>query len=75
MKKLRLMQITHDLGIGGLPQVVVNLCRAADKNLFDISVLCLRDLGEFAAEIEKMGIPVFLLPQKKGGIDYFAFLK
>jgi len=69
------MQITHDLGIGGLPQVVVNLCRAADKNLFDISVLCLRNLGEFATEIENMGIPVFLLPQKKNGTDYFAFVK
>jgi glycosyltransferase involved in cell wall biosynthesis len=69
------MQITHDLGVGGLPQVVVNLCKATDKSLFDISVLCLRDLGEFASEIEKMGIPVFLLPQRKNNIDYFAFLK
>jgi glycosyltransferase involved in cell wall biosynthesis len=69
------MQITHDLGIGGLQQVVVNLCRAVDKNKFDVSALCLRDLGAFASEIEKMGIKVFLLPQKKNGVDYFSFLK
>ena len=64
------MQITHDLAIGGLQQVVVNICRTINRDKFDISVLCLRDLGEFVPEIEKMGIKVFYLPQKNrtGGI-------
>lgn len=69
------MQITHDLAIGGLQQVVVNLCKTIDRNLFDIEVLCLRGLGEFAAEIKSLGIPVTLLPQKERGTDYFSFLK
>lgn len=73
-QKIRLMQITHDLAIGGLQQVVVNLCRHIDKERFDVSVLCLRELGEFAPEVEAMGIPVFLLPQKEG-TDYFSFVK
>lgn len=73
-KKIRLMQITHDLDIGGLQQVVVNLCRYIDRNRFQVSVLCLRGHGEFVPEIEKMGIPVFFLPQKKE-TDYFIFLK
>lgn len=68
-----MMQITHDLAIGGLQQVVVNLCRHIDRNRFHVSVLCLRALGEFVPEIEKMGIPVFFLPQKKG-TDYLSFL-
>lgn len=72
--KIRLMQITHDLAIGGLQQVVVNLCRHIDRNRFHVSVLCLRAPGEFAPEIEKMGIPVFVLPQKTG-TDYLSFLK
>ena len=74
-KKIRLMQITHDLAIGGLQQVVVNICRTINRDLFDISVLCLRDLGEFVPEVEKLGIPVFYLPQKKSGTDYLSFLK
>jgi len=74
MAKIRLMQITHDLAIGGLQQVVVNLCRHIDRERFEVSVLCLRSRGEFAAGIEAMGIPVFLLPQKKG-TDYVSFLK
>lgn len=69
------MQITHDLAIGGLQQVVVNICRTIDRNKFDVSVLCLRNLGEFVPEIEKMGIRVFYLPQKKKGADYLSFLK
>jgi|WetSurMetagenome_2_1015567.scaffolds.fasta_scaffold00012_133 glycosyltransferase involved in cell wall biosynthesis len=73
--KIRLMQITHDLAIGGLQQVVVNICKTIDRERFDISVLCLRSLGEFVPEIEKLGIKVMLLPQKRSGVDYFSFLK
>ncbi len=72
---IRLMQITHDLAIGGLQKVVVNLCRAIDKNRFHIIVLCLRALGPLTEEIEQLGIKVILLPQKKTGTDYFSFLK
>ena len=74
-KKIKLMQITHDLAIGGLQQVVVNICKTIDRDMFDISVLCLRNLGDFAPEIKEMGINVRLLPQKRNGVDYFAFLK
>lgn len=74
-QKIKLMQITHDLAIGGLQQVVVNLCRKIDRNRFDVSVLCLRELGEFAAEVESMGVKVIHLPQKATGVDYFSFKK
>jgi len=69
------MQITHDLAIGGLQQVVVNLCRSIDRSKFDISVLCLRDLGEFVPDVENLGLKVHYLPQKENGTDYFSFLK
>ena len=74
-KPVRLMQITHDLAIGGLQQVVVNLCRTIDRDKFHITVLCLRALGPLAQEIEQLGIKVILLPQKEQGTDYFSFLK
>ncbi|MCW8909310.1 MAG: glycosyltransferase family 4 protein, partial [Gammaproteobacteria bacterium] len=74
-KKIKLMQITHDLAIGGLQQVVVNICRMIDKDKFDVTVLCLRDKGEFETEIEKLGIKVILVPQKENGADYFSFMK
>ena len=73
-RRLRLMQVTHDLSIGGLQQVIVNICKTINRVKFDISVLCLRSLGEFVPEVEKMGIKVFCLSQKTG-IDYFSFIK
>lgn len=75
IEPIRLIQITHDLAIGGLQQVVVNLCRTIDKNRFHTTVLCLRVSGPFAREIEKLGIKVILLMQKKTGTDYFLFLR
>lgn len=69
------MQITHDLAIGGLQQVVVNICRNIDREKYHVTVLCLRELGEFAPQVEELGIKVLYLPQKKNGVDHFAFLK
>lgn len=74
-RKVRLMQITHDLAIGGLQQVVNTICKFIDRRKFDVSVLCLRNLGPLAEEIKSRSIPVFFLPQKESGTDYFSFLK
>jgi glycosyltransferase involved in cell wall biosynthesis len=37
--------------------------------------LCLRAKGLFADDVEALGIRVYLLEQKEGGADYFAFRK
>jgi len=74
-RKTRLLQITHDLDLGGLQQVVYNLCRTVNRELFDVSVLCLRERGCYAEDVEALGIPVYLLDQKPDGVDYFAFIK
>jgi glycosyltransferase involved in cell wall biosynthesis len=73
--KIRLMIITHDLALGGLQQVIVNICKTIDRTRFDPQVLCLRTTGDYTPEIESLGIKVTLIPQKKKGADYFAFLK
>jgi glycosyltransferase involved in cell wall biosynthesis len=73
-KKTKLVQVTHDLALGGLQRVIVNICRTIDREKFDISVLCLRELGCFTDEVKALGIPVTLIPQKNG-TDYLSFLK
>jgi len=73
--KLKLLQITHDLDLGGLQQVVLNICRSIDRERFEVAVLCLRARGCYAADVEALGIPVHLLEQQPGGVDYLAFLK
>lgn len=74
MKRTKVMQITHDLAIGGLQQVVVNICRTIDRELFDVSVLCLRDLGSYVPEVKDLGVNVTLIPQKEA-TDYLSFLR
>ncbi len=75
MNKHRLMIITHDLEIGGLQQVIVNICRTLDREVFDATVLCMRAMGAFTCQIKEMGIRVMLVPNKKAGVDYFSFLQ
>ena len=72
--KIKLMQITHDLDYGGLQQVIVNLCKNINKEIFETSVLCLRNLGAYATEVEKTGAKIFSIPQKNR-TDYLSFLK
>lgn len=76
MAKTRLLQITHDLHVGGLPRVVDTLCRAIDHERFDVSVLCLRDVGPLGEALrEDLGIPVFKLRDNHDVPDRLAFLK
>ena len=73
-KKINLLQITANLGIGGLERVVVNLARNINKDRFNVSVCCLKFKGPFAEELEATGIKVHLIPQTVGP-DYLAWLK
>lgn len=75
-KKIKIIQITHDLRIGGLQRIVVDICSYINKSIFDISICCLRDLGEFQRELRKQGVTVYRIPTPGGnGIDYLSFLK
>jgi len=75
MKKHNLMIITHDLAIGGLQRVVVSICKTINRDLFNVSVLCMNETGEFATEIKDLGITIHCLPREKNKVDYLAFLK
>ncbi len=74
-KKLNLMIVTHDLCIGGLQQVVVNICRTIDREKFNTSVVCLRDIGPFAYELDHIGIKVHHILHNNKRPDYFCFIK
>lgn len=71
----RVLQISQDLGVGGLERVVASLCRTMDRAQFEPLALCLREKGAFADELEACGIPVLLLPQPARGVDRLSFLK
>ena len=75
-KKIKILQITANLGIGGLERVVVNLCKNLNPHLFNVAVCCLKFKGEFASELEQNNITVHLLSEHKPiKPDYTAFWK
>jgi glycosyltransferase involved in cell wall biosynthesis len=75
MDKIKVMQITHDLNIGGLQRVVVDLAKSLDKEKFDVSVCALREGGPFERELKDAGIEVIRMPSTGHRADYFRFWK
>ncbi|HEY5997800.1 MAG TPA: glycosyltransferase family 4 protein [bacterium] len=71
---LRIIQVSHDLNIGGLQRVVVNLAKAFRERGCNVSVLVLRERGPLAEELNRSGVDVLTLP---GGrrVDYLSLMK
>jgi len=59
-RKIRVLQITHDLNIGGLQRVVTDLATHLDRDRFQSLVCALRGGGPLAGELEASGTPLFL---------------
>jgi glycosyltransferase involved in cell wall biosynthesis len=72
-RRLRVLQITDNLGTGGLEQVAVTLCRNMDRSLFEPAALCIRFVGELASRLAEVDVPVYQLPQVPGKANYLAF--
>jgi glycosyltransferase involved in cell wall biosynthesis len=70
--RCRVVQITQDLGYGGLERVAATICRHVDRDRFEMSVLCLREAGPLADELRDEGFQVDVLPGDRGGADYFS---
>lgn len=75
MSRIRVLQITRHLHIGGLERVVANLCRHADPARFEMSVCCEVAKGAIGQELEDAGFEVHELDKAGSGPDYAAFLK
>ncbi|MBL8997556.1 MAG: glycosyltransferase family 4 protein [Gemmatimonadetes bacterium] len=71
-RRIRVLQVTHDLGVGGLPRVVETLCRSIDPERFDVSALCLNFGGELAEMLTADGFTVSVLEQAARKPDYLS---
>lgn len=74
-KKIKIMQITHDLNYGGLQKLVVDISKNLDKSRYQVSVCTLRESGSLEEELVMSGIKVIKLPSAKNGADYLSFWK
>lgn len=73
--RTRVLQVTSELGIGGLERVVETLARTMDPARFEPAVVCLRELGPFAPRLQQLGIPVHLIRADPRRTDRLSFLK
>ena len=73
--KINIMQITHDLNIGGLQRLVVDISRHLDKARYQVTVCALREGGILEKELANDNIKVIKLPAARNGVDYLAFWK
>ena len=74
-KKIKIMQVTHDLNYGGLQRLVVDISRNLDKSRYQVSVCALREAGHLEDELRKEGIKVIKLSPANNGVDYLSFWK
>jgi len=75
MNKLKLLQVTHDLNIGGLQKLVVDIALNIDRARFDVAVCCLRESGPMSKELVENDIPIFEINQVvEGKTNYLSFI-
>lgn len=75
MPKLNLLLVTHDLKIGGLQKLVVDIALNINREKFDVNVCCLRELGPMVEPLIQHSIPVHQIGQVTNGkTNYFSFM-
>lgn len=65
MRKTRVLQVVLSLSPGGTERLVIEICkRVAGK--VDSTICCLDDPGQWAVELERIGMPVIALKRSPG---------
>jgi sugar transferase (PEP-CTERM/EpsH1 system associated) len=73
-RRIRIAHVIHQLEVGGLERVVINLMRNLDPERYRSSTYSLRAGGNLAGELEAAGIPVYSLG-KRDGVDVPVFFR
>lgn len=72
MKKIKVLQVTGSLRVGGVETVAMNLLRYIDKNKYDFDYLVYgNDVGEYENEAIELGARILRVPLPKEGYKAF----
>ncbi len=75
-RKVNLMIVASGLGVGGAEVVMRDLALTLDRRLFNVSVCCLRWLGETADALARAGVDVTCLAKSPDQrVDYLTSIK
>jgi len=65
MPRIKLLQLTQYLEIGGLETLIVDICREIDRSTFDVQVLCLNGYDiAYKRDLAERGIGVSLIRKR-----------
>ena len=57
-KPLHVVHLVMALNVGGLERVVMDLVQRLDRTRFRCTILCIKERGVYAQQVEEMGVPV-----------------
>ena len=69
MKKVKIMQVIHSMGVAGAEKIVYEIIKHLNKERFSFSVCCLDFSGELGKSLQEGGTEIFVL-DRKPGIDF-----
>lgn len=64
-RRLRVLRVITWLPVGGIERRLVATLPRIDRSRFDVQLVCIRERGVLADELEAAGIPVHLVPFRK----------
>lgn len=74
-RKYNILMVVSDLHIGGAEQVIANLCRYIDRDLFNLSICHLKMRGVIGDELLNEGFDVIGTPEPKLiKVNYLSFI-
>ena len=73
-KRIRVAHVVHQLDVGGLERVVINLIKNLPRDQWEASLYTLREGGQLVHELREDGFPVHHL-NKKDGVNYKLFFR
>jgi len=66
-KKIKVAMLTNHFGITGIGTVMMNYCKALDKNRYDLTILAGKPIAEkYKKECRENGINLVVLPSRHG---------
>jgi glycosyltransferase involved in cell wall biosynthesis len=65
MKKKNILILTDHLYIGGAETVIYNLYQNLDRNLFNVSLCCIKEIGIIGKDLVKNGFEVLVINKSK----------
>lgn len=71
---IKVVHITLSMGTGGIENLILELCKKSNRDIFDLSVICLDSAGDLFQDLQSLGVGCFV-EKRKPGFDWRLILR